>query len=291
MEIILLRLAKRSKHAPKVIKDRPLRRAGVSLLLGLFLALAIVPLSVSMEVNRLMSPIHGGRVWAPSLFTWKNGHFYDDQRRLYRWRVKRDIGVRTLDVLREPDLVTVAHLFHAQPTQGRASKPLEAWLGTRGLWVDGTPIDQRLYTKGYGWPFPVATSTAIDDGQPPPLQPQPIARPRTFDGLVAWTLTRGFRERANGTRLLEPRVYWIGLLLNTLSFAVLSHLIASLIRHGAHAWTTRKIGSRKRRGLCVGCGYNLAQTPAHAPCPECGRTPRARARARTLASGPDSSDG
>lgn len=266
----------RAKRVKTAKKDRPLRRAAVSLLLGLVLALAVVRLSAAMEFNRSVWQFGGQHmVWAPSYRTHDHGRFYDEQGRLHRWRVERDIGVRKLDVLRQPDPVTERRLFNYHTGQGNTSKPVEARLGAKGLWIDGVPAYQRLYTIGFGWPLPGVTSVAVDDGRPrqaPPASPT-IDRPQTLSGFVAWTLIRGFQVTVDGTRLAEPRIYWLGLLINTLSFAALSHLFAGLIQLGVHAWATRKISGRERRGLCLACGYSRAQTPGAAACPECGHTP------------------
>ncbi len=262
----------RAKRVKTAKKDRPLRRAAVSLLLGLVLALAVVRLSAAMELNRSNWMFGGAQsVWAPSYKTHDHGRFYDEQGRLHRWRVERDIGVRKLDVLRQPDPVTERRLFNYHTGQGNTSKPVEARLGAKGLWIDGVPAYQRLYTIGFGWPLPGVTSVAVADADAQISDSDFL--PRNWRERMVWRLLGNYAENVDPTELIMPRIYWLGLLINTLSFAALSHLFAGLIQLGVHAWATRKISGRERRGLCLACGYSRAQTPGAAACPECGHTP------------------
>ena len=106
-----------------------------------------------------------------------------------------------------------------------------------------------------------------------------------FYGWPCWCLTsgdvyvRGGGSNANapfqsyGTQFticgrdmyVPTRIVWPGLALNTLLLSPASLLA---LRPGwLRAW------SRKRRGHCPACGYDLSGIPAGTKCPECGTTP------------------
>lgn len=78
-----------------------------------------------------------------------------------------------------------------------------------------------------------------------------------------------------------PRPLWsIGYSSSTTSLGALFEcsfpLALPLLLIGAPAawmWRAPLIRrTRARRGRCLACGYDLAATPTHAPCPECGRS-------------------
>ena len=61
---------------------------------------------------------------------------------------------------------------------------------------------------------------------------------------------------------MPTRIYWPGLAFNTIFFGVLCLVMFILPRRAT-------IARRRRLGLCLGCGYDLAGL---ARCPECGLT-------------------
>lgn len=85
------------------------------------------------------------------------------------------------------------------------------------------------------------------------------------DELHGGYILRGTPEsRGDRYRVLPLRPYYPGLAANTAFYAAMWALL--LFGPGR----IRRI-ARRRRGLCVTCGYNRSGTPGAAPCPECGR--------------------
>lgn len=74
-----------------------------------------------------------------------------------------------------------------------------------------------------------------------------------------------------GTRVLALRPVWVGLVVNSLTYGLALFLPVVAVRAGRQAL-------RRRRGACLGCGYDLTDVvgaggTAGAVCPECGVTP------------------
>jgi hypothetical protein len=98
----------------------------------------------------------------------------------------------------------------------------------------------------WGWDTFISSSTITGDG----------------DGLAP---IPGWLDALHPIYLPLPHLpMWRGLLINTaifggVWFGVL--FVPGLVRRV----------SRRRRGACMGCGYDLAATPAGQPCPECGK--------------------
>lgn len=90
-----------------------------------------------------------------------------------------------------------------------------------------------------------------------------------------------------GWTVLPTSVIWHKLVLNLLFYFTIVFGLLSL-----PAWYRTGRGQlRVRRGCCPFCNYNRQGVQPNAPCPECGHTPRSRARPRRIASCPDSSVG
>ncbi|MEL7472658.1 MAG: hypothetical protein AAGK04_05010 [Planctomycetota bacterium] len=89
-------------------------------------------------------------------------------------------------------------------------------------------------------------------------------------GAVEVTIDRLATPAHDGRRWLPIRPMWIGLLANSALYT-----LAWWVLLRVPVWTSR--GLRRDAGLCVGCGYDLADSPG--ACPECGRvTPPRRGR-------------
>ncbi len=58
------------------------------------------------------------------------------------------------------------------------------------------------------------------------------------------------------------RIVWFGFVVNTLFYAAIMWLLI------LGAFALRRV-SRRKRGLCVACGYDLRHAD-HEACPECG---------------------
>ncbi len=80
--------------------------------------------------------------------------------------------------------------------------------------------------------------------------------PRTWHEGIA------IPERLQGRLYLPTRPLLVGFAVDTLFYAVLLWAV------GGGAFSLRRV-LRKRRGLCVACGYDLAHAQ-HNSCPECG---------------------
>ena len=79
-------------------------------------------------------------------------------------------------------------------------------------------------------------------------------------------LERGSKYRLlnAGEHQLPYSPLWPGFALDTAFYGTLAFLLWS-----APGFVRRRV--RKRRGLCVGCGYDLRGAAGGGPCPECGR--------------------
>ena len=68
---------------------------------------------------------------------------------------------------------------------------------------------------------------------------------------------------SSGRIILPLRPIWPGLLADIAIYALAAFLLAL-------AFTSIRGGSRRRRGHCPRCNYDLRATPSGSPCPECG---------------------
>lgn len=77
-------------------------------------------------------------------------------------------------------------------------------------------------------------------------------------------------------RRLSYYILWPGLLINLALHTAAWWAALGLLPSTARSLLAR---SRRRRGLCTRCKYNLAGLPPEAPCPECGAPPPSARRA------------
>lgn len=112
----------------------------------------------------------------------------------------------------------------------------------------------------YGWPWRSAHALLARDHFLPhsPTNPRAVSGIRLADRRL-WTP----KYTLWLSRALPTVPIWPGLLAGSAAFA--SAWGASILGVGAmRRW------SRRRRGCCVRCAYDLSATPPGAPCPECG---------------------
>jgi len=120
----------------------------------------------------------------------------------------------------------------------RAGWPARALEGRESISPSGDP------SYRWGIPFPNKVSLALEF-------------PRGSRKPIVKTVTG----------LLPLRPIWRGFLLNTAFYAL------ALILPTGMLWSLRRL-VRRRRGLCLVCGYDL-RYGEHDACPECGRLPSA----------------
>jgi hypothetical protein len=157
---------------------------------------------------------------------------------------------------------------------------LRAW-GVRARYAGGTvvlakaspPCGTILYLVNSGWPAHAFQGERWDM-QPfadmAESQPAiPIAEMTHVGCVGLWRFDpshplRDVLGESLGERIIPLRPLWPGFALNTLLYAA---ILFALIRGPFIARRTL----RRRRGLCVSCGYDLrGRGPDHAACPECG---------------------
>ncbi len=111
----------------------------------------------------------------------------------------------------------------------------------------------------FGWPWRLANFTATHGFAPNGTETKTIR-----GGIGIWHPHNAEFKTSRGYGVTLPyRPIWPGLLANTAIFAA--------------PWALLFIGipllrrvTRRRRGRCVRCGYDLRGMPSGAPCPECG---------------------
>lgn len=97
--------------------------------------------------------------------------------------------------------------------------------------------------------------------------------PRVLQSEVHGLELSPFGPYGGDGQALPLRPLWPGFALNTLCYALLSVLLWLLLVQGSHRF--RRL-LRRRRGLCINCGYDLrGASGGGGLCPECGASGRA----------------
>jgi hypothetical protein len=155
-------------------------------------------------------------------------------------------------------LTTLREMYDPLITQrpgGRSFHAPASW----GQFAPGSSAPQpgiRGSDYGFGWPFTCLWYQVL--GQDQGMQ--------VIGAELRGGLLMSGQPATVGTprcRIIPLRPAWPGLLASTLIYAAawasLLIIIPLLLR-----------ASRRRRGLCPACAYDLRATPAGSPCPECG---------------------
>jgi hypothetical protein len=150
-----------------------------------------------------------------------------------------------------------------EPWAGSMVRP---WTAAGQEWPSFVPFHTpyavvAIDVTAYGWPLPALYRTTNGT---------PIATPRRYQWtqrgsipLPGTTAPGPAGLTIKGPILLPFLPVWQGLLLDW--------ALAAMIWLGAIlGWRALHRGLRRRRGLCVACGYDLSATATGAPCPECG---------------------
>jgi hypothetical protein len=112
--------------------------------------------------------------------------------------------------------------------------------------------------RAYGWPLPaLAMSVELNE----PVGAAYSWRSRGFV-LVPWFRSPD-RTVPRAPLALPGLPLWIGLVVNTLTFAAAAFVLLLFVRR-------RQMARRSRSGRCAWCSYDMRATPPVAPCPECG---------------------
>lgn len=130
------------------------------------------------------------------------------------------------------------------------------WWYSKHDWLDESdPVGLEVEVVARGWPWLASRCSLWTEYSS-----------HQFDTSYAFAIpSRGHAANELAGAILLPYLpYWPGLLADTLFYGV---LFASL--HQFVGWGRR--ARRRRRGLCVGCGYDMAGIDG--VCPECGNTP------------------
>lgn len=113
---------------------------------------------------------------------------------------------------------------------------------------------------GYGWPLPALWYRVHG------TYVRMYAFGTEIQGGRLLTGPESLELRAYNFRALPYFVHWRGLLADTVLFAALWWVL--LFARG-----DIRRALRRRRGLCIVCGYDRSATRTDAPCPECGLPP------------------
>lgn len=120
----------------------------------------------------------------------------------------------------------------------RPSQRLPRWSGLDDV-RGGGDVTLMLHEFGFGWPL-ICLVRRVGPGPPQAYQTTAAQR-------GSW---------------IPNDVYFPGLVCDCLFFGLISWGLVTALRR-TNSWL------RRRRGLCIECGYSLVKSPAM--CPECGR--------------------
>jgi len=127
------------------------------------------------------------------------------------------------------------------------------WMGSLPGASESTAPNRVVTAVTLGWPMPALRVMEWYPAVP--------GRPWLEAGLPIWTGTRGVSTSRPWPLPVMP--VWPAFAVDLLVWAAL----AEAARRGVIAWRRAR---RRRRGLCVGCGYDLRGRAGDLHCPECG---------------------
>lgn len=104
-----------------------------------------------------------------------------------------------------------------------------------------------------GWPLKSFAAVAVESRRPPAVKYSEL---EVIGGI-------GLNRIGGGGPLLPYLPVWRGLIVNTVLYGAMFWLMFA-------SWPVGRRIIRRRRGLCLWCGYDLHGTE-HDRCPECGR--------------------